>query len=49
MVALFQTFYKLHRGGYTTDLRLKFDHLYSFKEGCLNILQAVAFVRLSKT
>jgi len=49
MVALFRKFYKLHRSGHTTDLQLKFDHLYSFKEGCLNILQAVAFVRLSKT
>ena len=49
MVALFQKFYNLHRSGHTTDLQLKFDHLYLFKEGCLNILQAVAFVTLSKT
>lgn len=49
MVALFQKFYNLHRSGRTTDLQLKFDHLYSFKERCLNILKAVAFVRLSKT
>ena len=39
MVALFQTFYNLHHSGHTTDLQLKFDHLYSFKERCLNIFK----------
>ena len=45
----FKSFTTLHCSGHTTDLQLNFDHLCSFKERCVNILQAVAFVRLSKT